>query len=533
MEGPRHDPMNQSATLVGVIKSAEACPDHGAEAAVVENGHWIERRADLSPDLEAAELRQRFRGLKLLYTFRRHSGPRVDPESLADRHRRLRSAAMEYDLVTLEGECDLVPEVLEAIAPERRVVSWHGPATAAASLDRRLHDFGRTPARLYRFEVECATVEDGLVALQFLRRAQRRDVTAYGDGAGSWTRPLAPRLGAPIAFGAVASGSEATAVELTIQSLVTDYGFPGLYPVREIFGIVGPLATSSLSPRLHNGAYRAATSGRLYLSFPVSDFQPFWERLVLDRAMETLGLPIGGLTISSPHKESALAAASLVSPLCRQGGASNLLVRGPDQWTALTTDPDGLFQHPALAAPRPGARVAVIGCGGSGRICAAALREAGAEVTLVNRGVERGRWAARLLGLPFVPLECFSAAGYGGLVNATPLGRHGENLPVGLAELDPAAAVVDLVYRRGGGTPLAEQARALGHRVVDGPQVLLAQIRRQYHVMTGETMSSSLGSRLLGLPHTKARRDPGARDSDSSDARRLLVLSGEGGLLAE
>jgi len=109
-------------------------------------------------------------------------------------------------------------------------------------------------------------------------------------------------------------------------------------------------------------------------------------------------------------------------------------------------------------------------------------------------------WAGRLLGLRFVPLQEFSLRGYSAMVNATPVGRNGEELPVDLRSLDAGSIVVDLVYRRKGATPLMTSAQALGHKVIEGRKVLLAQTMRQYGLMTGEQMPERLARGLLGFP---------------------------------
>jgi 3-dehydroquinate dehydratase/shikimate dehydrogenase len=312
-----------------------------------------------------------------------------------------------------------------------------------------------------------------------------------------------------------------------------DYGFPDCYPAREIFAIVGQPVAGSLSPRLHNGAYRADDSGRLFLSFPADNFRQFWDKIVLSGGMEAIGFPIMGLSVVSPHKEAAVEVAEHRAPLCQQCESSNLLLRRDNEWTALTTDPEGIFHNLALGHPRPGTKVAIVGCGGSGRIAGAALSQAGANVTLVNRGSERGQWAAKLLGLPFVPLKSFSARGYGAIVNATPVGRNGERLPLDLGELDPEAMIVDMVYNHAGETALAEEARARGHQIVDGWQVLLAQARRQYFLMTRETMSRSFARRLLGLPAFASQNGSTPfRCQDRSTGKLVTATLGNGGIHA-
>jgi hypothetical protein len=102
--------------------------------------------------------------------------------------------------------------------------------------------------------------------------------------------------------------------------------------------------------------------------------------------------------------------------------------------------------------------------------------------------------------LPCVPLREFSLRGFSVLVNATPVGKNGEELPVDLKSLDPGSLVVDLVYRLKGATPLETAAQSLGHKVIDGRKVLLAQTMRQYLLMTGERMPETLARGLLGLP---------------------------------
>jgi 3-dehydroquinate dehydratase/shikimate dehydrogenase len=365
----------------------------------------------------------------------------------------------------LEGDRDLAPELLNYIDPERRVISWHGRIRDEQCLQQLLQAFSRTLARLYRFEVECSSVEEGITALQFLHHAKRSDVTAYASGPfGLWTRILAPRLGAPIVFGGLPDETEHRVANPSVSELIQDYGFPDLHPLYEIFAIVGEPVSESLSPRLHNAAHRASGAGRIFLSFPTRAFDQLWSRLVSSGNLDRMGLPIKGLTVASPNKQSALEVSGRAAPLCRRCKASNLLVRKNGDWAACTTDPEGIFDQAILRDMNlSGARVAVVGCGGSGRVAAAALVEAGAEVTLVNRGFDRGMWAGRLLGLRFVPLQEFSLRGFSALVNATPVGRNGEELPVDLKSLDSGSLVVDLVYRRKGATPLMTSAQARGH----------------------------------------------------------------------
>jgi 3-dehydroquinate dehydratase/shikimate dehydrogenase len=237
----------------------------------------------------------------------------------------------------------------------------------------------------------------------------------------------------------------------------------------------------------------------LFMPFQVVSFGDFWREVVMSGKLELLGLTIRGLTVSSPYKEAALREARASSPMSQLIGAANVFVQNNGHWKADTTDPEGVI----LAIRNrgfslEGRKAAVIGCGGAGRAVAAALSEEGADVTLVNRGLERGRMAARLLGLPFVALSSFTARDFSFLINATPVGRDDNKMPFELMGLSEDAVVIDLVYGDTP-TPLIASALASGRAGIDGHEVLLIQVLHQFHKMTGLDMPTDLAREALRL----------------------------------
>ena len=419
-------------------------------------------RADRAGDLAPSGLR----GLgpwRLIYALRtRGQGGSADPSDLR-RVDRLRDAADTHDLVELEVPGDLTAEALAAVPPGRRLVSWRGPSEGAPALADRLRWLSGVEASVYQMVVAGREVRDGLPPLELLHRAGRRDVVAFADGeAGLWGRVLSPLLGAPLVFGGGDEGGDPG--EPTVARLVDDFGLPDPGPVGAIFGVAGDPVGHSLSPRLHNAAYRAAGIPAVFLPFPVAALGPFWDELVVGGALERLGLPLRGLTVASPNKGEAARLVSTVSPEARRAGSSNLMYRRGGPWVADTTDPAGVVEtlgRRGLVAA--GRRAAVVGCGGSGRAIASALAVAGAAVVLSNRSRQRGEQAARRLGLPLVELARFSAAEFDLIVNATPVGREGEDLPFACDMLAAGAVVIDLVYAPRP-TPLAVAAAARGRR---------------------------------------------------------------------
>jgi 3-dehydroquinate dehydratase / shikimate dehydrogenase len=506
--------MSGPAGLIVALKSAHPAALlglHALPAAVTA----IQVRADLIGDIDPARIRQ-YCSCPLLYTLRSRGqdGASNDPDKT--RHRRLLAAASCFDFVELEAERDMVPRLLAAIEPPRRLVSWRGEGTDTRSLVRRFATMARVAAALYLLVPRARRFVETIAPLHLLAGLRRRDVVAYDAGpAGFWTRLIAPRLGAPLIF--AESDDDTAGPDLaSIATLMDDYGLPALPPVRTLYGIVGRSVLCSRSPRLHNAKYRADGREAIFLPFPTLEFGEIEEAMTAVEQLAELGLSLRGLTVTAPFKEAALALAERRSTTAMAAGAANLLVRRNGGWRAETTDPQGVLD--ALAErrlPVRGVATAVLGCGGAGRAVAAALGEAGACVTLVNRSTRRGQTAARRLRLPFLPLHRLRPADYGLLINATPVGTDGLGTLVEPKALAATTVVVDLVYGQGV-TPLVAGARERGLIAVDGLEILTHQVRHQYAHMAEVDDLPVLPHHLAGARDERRSNRSGARQGAPS-----------------
>ncbi len=499
------------ATLVATLTEP---PTPEALAPLAGRADVLEVRADLLGDPAAAGLRAAFPG-ELLYTLRSRAQGGASDDGAAARRARLLAAASAYDLVDLEGEDDFHPDLLEAIPPERRLVSWHGEVEEEGALGGLRERFARLaaePARYYKLVTRAAAPSAGLAPLALLKSLGRGDVAAFASGAcGAWSRLLAPRLGAPLVFAAAGPVPGAPG-QPPLETLARDYGLPELPPLERLYGVVGHPVGHSLSPRLHNRVYRELGLPALFLAFEAESFGDFWLDLVEGGSLGFLGFPLEGLAVTAPYKEIALAVAGATSPLAERIGSANTLVRRSGVWEAETTDAEGVreaLEKRGIALR--GRRAAVLGAGGAGRAAGFGLARAGVRVTLVNRGEERGQRAAAELGLDFLALDELDAGRFDLLVNATPLGRDAEGeLPFDPEALAPGATVIDLAYLDGAPTRLVAAARAAGRTAIDGREVLLAQAIPQFRLMTGRRLPADLGREILGLDRVRPAAPEGA-----------------------
>lgn len=391
----------------------------------------------------------------------------------------------DYDLVELDSRCDLNSATLEKVPAEKRIICWFGRASAADELQREYARLACIPARFYKLVCQADEPSDALPVMEFLHRHSGKNVIAYASQpAGLWSRVLGACLGSPLVEASLLPGTDQDT--LTVAQLIDDYGLPKRRPLTGLCGIVGQSAAQSLSPLLHNAAYEALGIPFLFLPFPASDFERFWHSFISTGATEFSGLKFAGATIASPFKESGVACANDVSRVARQAASCNVVYRQLDHWRADTTDGTGVVDG-LQEMNVEFSSAAVIGCGGSGRVIAASLREAGAQVTMVNRGALRGQLAEKLVKAPFVQLSEFDPSGYSIIVNATPVGKKGEPPPFDIHRMSKGAVVVDLTYGPET-TPLISTVRHMGHRCLDGHQILVRQVRRQFRLMTGVDM---------------------------------------------
>ena len=249
-----------------------------------------------------------------------------------------------------------------------------------------------------------------------------------------------------------------------------------------VAGVIGSPIRHSLSPVLHNAAFRALDLDWVFLAFEVSE----GDGAAAVRGARVLG--IEGLSVTMPHKADVLSALDKISPTAEKLGAVNTVTRQGSALLGESTDGPGFLDALRLdeGFDPAGRRCLVFGAGGAARAVVLALAEAGAaDVVVVNRTRERAEAAAALApGVARVGgAEAATEADL--VVNATSLGMGDGQVPVDPAVLGPGQLVVDLVYHPAV-TPLVAGARAAGATAVNGLGMLIHQAAHAFRHWTGQ-----------------------------------------------
>ena len=249
-------------------------------------------------------------------------------------------------------------------------------------------------------------------------------------------------------------------------------------------GIVGWPVAHSLSPRIHNAAFRALGMDWVYVPMPVepSDVERAFEGLV--------ALGFAGANVTMPHKTVAAERADTLSDDARRLRAVNTLVVERSTLAGHNTDAPGFdrfLRHDAGFDPR-GRSALIFGAGGAARACALALARGGVASLIVSardtRRTEPVKAAIEGFGVD-VRTVAFHEAGRVQadlIVNATPLGGGDEPLPI--PPIGEDSLVVDLLYDPAV-TPLQTAARAAGAIAFGGIGLLLHQAALSFELWTG------------------------------------------------
>lgn len=245
--------------------------------------------------------------------------------------------------------------------------------------------------------------------------------------------------------------------------------------MTRIAGVAGRPIGHSLSPLIHGAWIAAAGLDARYEAFEPQDETAFADLTERVRSGE-----LAGLNVTAPFKEQAFGLADAVSETARRCGSANLLVRRGDTLWADSTDGRGLLAALSEQAPDlklVGAPVVVLGAGGAARAASAALIEAGAAVTVVNRSRDRAEDLAADLGATVGGVDAVRHARL--IVNALSVQPE-----LDMAALRPDAVLMDMSYRPLV-TPFLAAGQAHGLTTVDGLAMLIGQARPSFEAIFG------------------------------------------------
>ena len=358
------------------------------------------------------------------------------------------------------------------------------------------HDNKKTPqvARIIESLVECSARSDMAKAAYSVRTMHdlaqlveatdwfslsRERYTVIGMGEmGMVTRVLAHRMGSVLSYASVSPGKETAPGQLDLETSK----WLGKEPV--VTGIIGNPLDHTLSPLMHNVAFRAAAVRGVYLKWVtmVDELEDFLD------VVEVLG--IKGFNVTIPHKETIVPLLDRVDPVAERLGAVNTVVNEGGSLVGRNTDVIGVERtFEGHGVDVKGRTALVLGAGGASRSVLSFLMSKGADTDITNRTMGKAESLAKVFGAEAVTARVAEEKAYDIIVNCTPLGMKGfpQEMSISPHVLREGQFVMDTVYNPPV-TPLLAEAARKNAIAVNGKDMLIYQALASFEMWTGKAV---------------------------------------------
>jgi shikimate dehydrogenase len=260
----------------------------------------------------------------------------------------------------------------------------------------------------------------------------------------------------------------------------------------KICALIGDPVEHTMSPAMHNAAFKKTGLDYLYIPLRVSMEQ-------LPQAVAGLkALNLAGFNVTIPHKVAVIPLLDSLDTLAEKIRAVNTVVNDNGKLKGYNTDAEGFYRVLLEQGISPqGRNVVLLGAGGAARAIAYILAEKGARLTVLNRQQEID-WAENIARFIHDDLQkevkvfelgdiAKALPGADLLVNATSVGMSpaDEVSPVPTGLLKGVPAVFDIVYNPLK-TKLLKEAAAAGALTLSGLDMLAWQGALAFEKWTGK-----------------------------------------------
>ncbi|HLH28556.1 MAG TPA: shikimate dehydrogenase, partial [Acidimicrobiales bacterium] len=275
--------------------------------------------------------------------------------------------------------------------------------------------------------------------------------------------------------------------------------------------VIGDPIEQSLSPTIHNAAFRHLGLNKVMVPFLVPDGElpAFFQ--------ETLWLDLKGCSITIPHKEAVVPLLQQKENAVERTGTCNTIVfqeegrrigYNTDYRAAMDSleEAMGGRSEEESGSPLFEKQVLILGAGGVARSIAFGLMRRGANVTITNRHDDRATRLAEEVGCRAVTWSARASTMCEVVINCTPVGMHPnvDDTPMPPGAFSRANMVVfDTIYHPEN-TMMLKLARERGAKPVTGADMFLRQAALQFKLYTGQeapmdVMREALRRRLSPL----------------------------------
>ena len=395
------------------------------------------------------------------------------------------AAGVEY--VDLEVD---IADKIRRFGKTKRIVSYH--------------NVNKTPEDVKDYAEECDEKDADIVKIATLAHsvAEASKVAQLAVGSpvpmiaiamgevGAFTRVIGAKYGAPFTYSGFNPDRVFAPGMFQFKALKREFQYDLIDKDTEIYAVIGDPIEQSLSPTVHNQAFRHLGLNKVLVPILIPDGS-------LGKSLKELEwLGIQGMSVTIPHKEKIVALLTAKDGAVERTGSCNTVVFAAGKATGYNTDYRAAMDvledacggrtGDDEASPLLDKQALILGAGGVARSLAFGLARRGAGVTITNRHDERSSSLAEEVGCRAINWGQRASTMSDLLINATPVGMHPyvDDTPMPPAGFRAGQVVFDSIYHPEN-TMFLKLAGERGCKVVSGVDMFIHQAAHQFRLYTG------------------------------------------------
>lgn len=383
--------------------------------------------------------------------------------------------------IELESASHLKPGDFARLRRSANLILSYHDFRGTKKLEETFAKMRQYPADFFKIVSTANSLHDNVVMMKFLDKySHEHSLIGLCMGEqGFISRLLCVRAGSQFTFASAVPGEETAPGQVTARALKETYRIDQVDAATKVYGVAGDPVAHSLSPIMLNTAFRRENVNAVYLALHAKTLSD------LNSCINEI--PIAGLSVTMPYKEEIIKHLDKTDPLTTKIGACNTMVRAQDgKLYGFNTDVTGVVRPLETRIRLQGARILVLGAGGSARAAVFGLKERGAEVYILNRTAGPAQNLAKQARAKAVNRTMLKKMEFDVIINATPVGMNGNRDPLPISEAEfKARYFFEMVYSPAE-TKMVKMARAKGMHVILGSEMFVQQGARQFETWTGK-----------------------------------------------
>ena len=393
--------------------------------------------------------------------------------------------AMGVEYVDLEED---IATAIPRFGNTKRIISYHNFQETPEGLPALHARLAALNADVVKVATMAHNPHDNIKLLRLIRDSRVPTVAICMGDIGTPSRILAARFGAPFTYATFHKERTLAPGQLTYDQMKEIYRYEQIGLETEIYGVIADPIGHSLSPLIHNLAFKMLEMNKVYVPFrvPREDLSQF-----LSDCKE---IGIKGLSVTIPHKEEVLQRLDKYDEATQEIGACNTVIWKEGAALGYNTDYraamksiDAVYGGDESSSGAEKRTTLILGAGGVARAIAHGLRRRNADVVIASRNPERSEELADRLRCRHISWGSRHNVLAELVVNCTPVGMHPQvdESPLDAGYFKHHMVVFDTVYNPES-TLMLKQARAAECRVITGLDMFISQAALQFRLFTGQ-----------------------------------------------